>query len=112
MTDIIPESSVTLQYFGHTFDIASHHEDVSNGIQNDKDCFGIFGRKQIQEWLQNVGLNKINHLLNGAPTGEVGNSPHSLFLGFVITLQKKEKPMNYSKQKSGGFFLSTVKYIH
>lgn len=89
MTDIIPKFTITLQFFWHTFDIISHHEDVSNGVQNDKDCFGIFGGKQIQEWLQNIGLNKTNHLLNGAPTGKVGNSPHSLFLGFVITLQKK-----------------------
>lgn len=105
-------------FFLHTFDITSHHEDVSNGVQNDKDCFGIFGGKQIQEWLQDVGLNKTNHLLNGAPTGKIGNSPHSLFLGFVITLQnkkkKKKKKMNYREQKSDGLKekkKSTIKYI-
>lgn len=85
-----PPSPINLKFSGVTLDITSHHEDVCNGIQNDKDCFGIFRGKQIQEWFQDIGLNKMNHLLNGAPTGKVGNSPHSLFLCFIITLQENK----------------------
>lgn len=85
-----PLPPINPRFSGVTLDITSHHEYVCNGIQNDKDCFGIFRGKQIQEWFQDIGLNKMNHLLNGAPTGKIGNGPHSLFLCFIITLQENK----------------------
>ena len=64
----------------------THHEYVGNSIQDDKDNFAVLRGEKIQEWLEHVSLNKINHLLNCAPTGEVCHSPHCLFLSFVVTL--------------------------
>lgn len=67
----------------------AHHEDVGNGIQNDKDGFRVLRSEKIQKWFQYIGLNKVNHLLNCASTGEICNGPNSLFLGFVVTLSRR-----------------------
>lgn len=67
---------------------STHHEDVGNGVQDDEDRFAVLGGKQVQERLQDVGLNEVNHLLNSAPTGEVCYCPHSLLLSLIVALQR------------------------
>lgn len=66
----------------------THQEDVSDGIQDDKDSFAVLSGEQVQKRLKHIGLNKVDHLLNGAPAGVVCNSPDSFFLSFVVTLQR------------------------
>lgn len=67
----------------------THHEDVGNSIQDDKDSFAILWRQQTEKRLKHIGLNEVDHLLDSASTGEVCNSPDSLFLSFVVTLRGK-----------------------
>lgn len=65
----------------------THHEDVGNSIQDDKDSFAILWRQQTEKRLKHIGLNEVDHLLDRASTGEVCNSPDSFFLSFVVTLR-------------------------
>lgn len=69
----------------------TYQEYIGNGIQDNEDSFAVFGGEQIQKRFKHIWLHKANNLLHSAPTGEVCNSPHSLFLSFVVTLQKRKQ---------------------
>lgn len=94
----IKEKCTTLlsHFYPPTTQTSTHHEDVGDGIQDDKDSFAVLSGEQCQKRLKHIGLNKVNHLLNSAPAGVVCNSPNSFFLSFVVTLQIERKKTNMS----------------
>ena len=71
----------------------THHEDVGDGVQDDEDDLAVLGGEEVQQRLQDVGLHQVDHLLHGPPAGEVRDGPHRLLLGFIVTLQRKEREM-------------------
>lgn len=74
----------------------TYQEDVTECIQNDKNGLAVFGRQQIEQWFQDIGLNKINNLLYGASTGEVGHSPNCLFLSLVVSLDMESEKLHFT----------------
>lgn len=83
---------------------AAHQEDVGNGIQDDKDNFGILGWQQTEKRLKHIWLNEEDHLLDRAPTGEVSQSPDHLFLSFVVTLKGAEEWQKWATEQKDEFY--------
>lgn len=69
----------------------THQENVGDGIQNDQDGFTLFGSQQVNKRHQHIAPHHVDHLLNITPTRVVGDCPHNLLLGFVVSLQTWNK---------------------
>ena len=66
---------------------ATHQEDVVDGVQYYQDCLGVLHLQQVQDGLQSAAVNQLDHLLNRAPAGQVGDGPHRLTLGLKVPLR-------------------------
>ena len=71
--------------------VCTHHEDVSDGVQDHQDDLGLLDGEKVTERLQDATLHHVRDLLHRAARRQVRNRPHSLFLALEVTLLKDEQ---------------------
>ena len=89
-----------------TYQKLTYQEDVGYGIQNDQDGLAVLGREQVEQGLQHVGLDQVNHLLHRSPAGVVGDSPHRLLLGLIVCLvEERDTRQGQRDSKDSSLYL-------
>lgn len=75
-----------------------YQEHVVDGVQDDQDDLGVLGGQQVDNGLQGSALHQGDHLLHGAPAGEVVHHPHSFPLCLEVSLltSGKEKLSHFT----------------